>query len=124
RNEVAAIRPDLDESRNRSLLGIDAAVRGRAGLRGRTGPPFALRAAGRRPAGEGIARTLGERRLDRSLRELRAFGAGQGVEIASPRLLYARRIAKVLFVEGIEKGGIAAKERCRFEHGEAQRAKR
>jgi hypothetical protein len=38
--------------------------------------------------------------------------------------LYARGVAKVLLVEGIEKGGIAAKEGCRFEHGGAQKAKR
>ena len=92
------------------LLGVDAVV-------GRS--PCALRASGNR-----LARALSECRLDRSLRTLRTLGSRQALEVASPIILYARRIAKVLLVEGVEKGGVAAKERCRFEHGEAQTAKR
>jgi hypothetical protein len=75
-------------------------------------------------SGTRVARALGECRLDRALRTLSALRARQALEVASPFLLYARRIAKVLLVEGIEKGGIAAKKRCRFEHGEAQKARR
>ncbi len=114
RDQVAAIDPDLDEPRDRRLLGVHAGVR----------RPYAPRYALRASRGRLLACTLGERRFDRALATLCAFRPREAVEVAPPLVLYARRIAQVLLVEGIEKGGVAAEERCRFQHGEGRTAKR
>jgi hypothetical protein len=49
------------------------------------------------------------------VRALRACGPELG-EILPPALVYARRIEKILLVEGVEKGGVAAMEGRWFEH--------
>jgi len=40
------------------------------------------------------------------------------LEVSTPTLLYARGVAKILFVKGVEKIGVTAVERCRFKHAE------
>jgi len=90
-DEMAAVGPELDETRDGGLLGGDRGSLGES-------PGASAR----------FPRSLGEERLDGALRPLTASSARQAIEVASPRLLYARRIAQILLVEGIEKGGVAA----------------
>jgi hypothetical protein len=40
------------------------------------------------------------------------------LKISTPTLVYARGVAKELLVEGVEKIGVTAVERCRFKHAE------
>jgi hypothetical protein len=43
---------------------------------------------------------------------------GETLKIITPTLVYARGVAEVLLVEGVEKIGVAAVEGCRFKHAE------
>ena len=108
RNQVAAIRPDLDQSRDRSLFGAGRAARSRVG--------------GRRCRG-GYARRFrarGDIRLDLAMRPLTGRRCSETLKVSTPTLLYTRRIAKILLVEGVEKIGVTAVEGCGFKHhGEA-----
>ena len=48
-----------------------------------------------------------------------ALGTSRGrerLEIGTPTGLYARGIAEILLVEGVEKIGVTAVERCGFKH--------
>jgi hypothetical protein len=43
-------------------------------------------------------------------------GGGEALEVRAPTLVYARGIAEVLLVKGVEKIGVTAVKRCRFKH--------
>jgi hypothetical protein len=52
---------------------------------------------------------------------VRALARGwrcEALEVSTPTLFYARRVAKVLLVEGVEEIGVTAVERCGFKHAE------
>jgi hypothetical protein len=50
---------------------------------------------------------------------MRALAAGrrsETLEVSTPTLFYARGVAKILLVEGVEEIGVTAVERCGFKH--------
>jgi hypothetical protein len=51
------------------------------------------------------------------VRTLRRCGARrEALEVSAPTLVYARGIAEVLLVKGVEEIGVTAVKRCRFKH--------
>ena len=103
RHQVPAVDPDLDQTRDRRLPGVRPA----AGAHPRRGLLLRARADGGAdwPVGTFLLRLW-----------------AQLVKISPPALTYARRIAKVLLVERVEKLGVAAVQGCRFEHAQASTA--
>ena len=100
-DQVTAIRPDLDQARDRRLLG---AVGG-------------LRVAAR--CGGGDRRLLGPRgnaRDDRTVRPLGGGAGSQAIEVTSPLRRNRGRVTQVLLVKAFEKIGVAAVEGCGFKH--------
>jgi hypothetical protein len=50
------------------------------------------------------------------MRTLAAGRRSETLKISTPTLFYARGVAKVLLVEGVEEIGVTAVERCGFKH--------
>jgi hypothetical protein len=55
-------------------------------------------------------------RLDGTVRALARDRWRETLKVSTPTLFYARGVAKILLVEGVEKIGVAAVERCGFKH--------
>jgi hypothetical protein len=68
-------------------------------------------------------RSRGYACLDGTVRALTRGRRSETLEVSTPTRLYARGIAKILLVEFVEKIGVAAVERCGFEHAEAAKNK-
>ena len=52
------------------------------------------------------------------MRPLTGGRRSETLKVSTPTLLYTRRIAEKLLVEGVEKIGVTAVEGCRFKHAE------
>jgi hypothetical protein len=50
------------------------------------------------------------------MRTLAASRRGETLKVSTPTLFYARGVAKILLVEGVEEIGVTAVERCGFKH--------
>jgi hypothetical protein len=50
------------------------------------------------------------------VRPLAGRRRSETLKVSTPTLFYARGVAKILLVEGVEKIGVTAVERCGFKH--------
>jgi hypothetical protein len=50
------------------------------------------------------------------VRTLTAGRRRETLKVSTPTLFYARGVAKILLVEGVEEIGVTAVERCGFKH--------
>jgi len=104
RQQVSAVRPDLHQARHRGLFRAGAATRARVGR-------------GLYRSSTGLLGSRGDFRLHRTVRTLAATrGRSKTLKVSTPTLFHARRVAKILLVEGVEEIGVTAVERCGFKH--------
>ena len=99
-HEVAAVDPDLDQTRDSTLFGVAAALAfGKARERHRS-----------------LAGPFGDGRADSGVGRLAGDSGGQPLEVLTPLGVYAPRVAEVLLVKRVQKVGVAAVQRCVFGH--------